>query len=561
LTFIGGLGLKLRSETVRVGVDRAPHRSLFRALGLTDRDLAKPLVGIANSWSEGVPGHIHLRRLAEAAKAGVRAAGGTPIEFNTIAICDGIAMGHPGMKSSLPSREVIADSVELVAEAYQFDALVFLCSCDKIVPGMLMAAFRLNLPSIFVTGGPMLPGNFKGRKVGFNHIYEAVSAFKAGNLSLEELKELEASVCPGPGSCSGMYTANTMQCLVEALGLTLPYGATIPAVDTERVKLAKKAGEKVMELLKKQITPREIVSEKSFENAITVDMALGGSTNTVLHLIAIAHEAGVRLFLEKFDEISRKTPHLCDMNPAGPYFLVDLHRAGGIPALMAELSNLIRGECLTVTGRTLAENIREAKVKDRSVIRSVENPVHPEGGIVILKGNLAPEGAVTKQSAIKPEMLRFEGEAKVYNGEEEALKALADKRGELKGKVLVIRYEGPKGGPGMREMLAITAAVRGFGLEASLALLTDGRFSGATAGPCIGHISPEAASGGPIAVLKDGDMVSIDVPGRKLNIKLSVKELKDRLKSWSPPPPKVKEGYLARYARNVSSASRGAILT
>ena len=553
--------MRFRSETVRVGVDRAPHRSLFKALGLTDEDLARPLIGIANSWSECVPGHIHLRRLAEAVKAGVRSAGGTPIEFNTIAICDGIAMGHPGMKASLPSRELIADSVELMAEAYQFDALVFLCSCDKIVPGMLMAAFRLDLPSIFVTGGPMLPGHFKGRRVGFNHIYEAVSAYKAGKLSLEELKKLEDSVCPGAGSCSGMYTANTMQCLVEALGLTLPYGATIPAVDAERVRLAKQAGARVMELLKEELTPRKIVDEKSFENAITVDMALGGSTNTVLHLVAVAHEAGVRLPLEKFDEVSRRTPHLCDMNPAGPHFLVDLHRAGGIPALMAELSNLIHGECLTVTGRTVAENIREAKVKDREVIRPISSPIHPEGGIAILKGNLAPEGAVAKQSAIKPEVLKFEGEAQVYDGEEEALKALTSRREELKSKVLVIRYEGPRGGPGMREMLAITAAVRGFGLETSLALITDGRFSGATTGPCIGHISPEAASGGPIAVLRDGDLVKIDVPGRRLEVELSSREIEERLRSWSPLPPKVKHGYLARYARSVSSASQGAILT
>jgi len=554
------LGLKLRSSLVTSGVDRAPHRGLFKALGLTDKDLSRPLIGVANSWSECVPGHIHLNRLAEAVKAGVRAAGGTPLEFNTIAICDGIAMGHRGMHASLPSRELIAGSIELMAEAYQFDGLVFLCSCDKIIPGMLMAACRLDLPCIFVTGGPMLPGWFKGRRVGFNHLYEAVSQVKSGKMTVKELMELEAAACPGAGSCAGMYTANTMQCLVEALGLTLPYGGTIPAVEAERLRLAEQAGRKILELVREQVTPSLLVTREALEDAVRVDMALGGSTNTVLHLEAVAYEAGIDFPLEEFDRLGRETPHLCDMNPSGPYFLVDLHRAGGIPALLQELSPLIHGDRLTVTGKTVKENIRGVRVLDRNVIRPLDSPVHREGGIAILKGSLSPEGSVVKQSAVRESMLRFKGEAAAFNGEEEALEKLMEKSEAFHGKVLIIRFEGPKGGPGMREMLAVTAAVKGLGLDEALALVTDGRFSGATTGPCIGHVCPEAGDLGPIGLLEDGDPITIDIPARKLDLKVGNRTLKARRERWKPPKPKFTRGFLAFYAKHVSSASRGAVL-
>ncbi len=552
--------MKLRSDLVKVGVDRAPHRGLFKAMGLTDEDLSRPLIGVANSWNECVPGHIHLLRLGEAVKAGIRAAGGTPLQFNTIGICDGITMGHRGMHASLPSREIIANSVELMAEAYQFDGIVFVCSCDKIVPGMLMAACRLDLPSIFVTGGPMLPGCYRGRRIALNHLYEAISLVKTGKMTLKEFKEMEDSTFPGPGSCAGMYTANTMQCIVEALGLTLPYGATIPAVDAARVRLAEQAGRRIVQMVKEQLTARKIVNEKSLENAIRVDMALGGSTNTVLHLTAIAYEAGVSLPLERFDELSRSTPHLCEMNPAGPHFMVDLHYAGGIPALLAELSPLIHGECLTVTGKTVAENLKGVRVKNREVIKPLDAPVHPEGGIAVLKGSLAPLGAVVKQSAVRAEMLSFKGEAEVFDGEEEALKAIFKRPETLKGKVLVIRYEGPKGGPGMREMLAATAAVRGLGLETELALVTDGRFSGATAGPCIGHVSPEAAEAGPIGLVENGDPIEIDIPARRLDVKVGARKLRERRRRWRPPKPRFTRGYLAIYAKMVSSAAYGAVI-
>ena len=549
----------LKSVNVKVGIEKAPHRSLFKALGLNDKDLSKPLIAVVNSWNEVVPGHVHLNRIAEAVKQGVKEAGGTPLEFNTIAICDGIAMGHEGMRNPLPSRDLIADSVELMINAHCFDAMVCICSCDKIIPGMLMAACRLDIPAIFVTGGPMLPGNFKGEKIGLSNIFEAISAFKSGKISLEDFKLIENCCCPTVGSCSGMYTANTMQCLTEALGLSLPYSATTPAIYAEKLRIARDSGRMIISLLEKKITARKIVNRYSIENAIMVDMALGGSTNTVLHLIAIANEAEVELPIEKFDEISRKTPCLTSINPAGKHFVLDLHEAGGIPAIMKELSKNLHLKCLTVTGKTVGENIKNAKVLRRDVIKSVENPVYPEGGIAILKGSLAPEGAVVKQSAIHPSMLKFKGKAKVFNCEEDAVKAMID--GEIKeGSTIVIRYEGPKGGPGMREMLAATSTLRGLGLEFNVALITDGRFSGATAGPCIGHVSPEAAEGGPIAIVEDEDEIEIDIPARKLNLNISAKEVKKRLEEWVPPKPKVTKGYLYRYSKLVSSASKGATL-
>ncbi|WP_309492069.1 dihydroxy-acid dehydratase [Candidatus Hecatella orcuttiae] len=550
--------MKLRSRKVVEGIERAAHRALFKAVGLMDEDLEKPLVAIANSWTEVVPGHQHLKGLAEAVKKGVVAAGGTPLEFNTIAICDGIAMGHEGMRNSLPSREIIADSLELAVNAHGFDALVCISSCDKIVPGMLMAMCRLNLPAIFVSGGAMLPGWYEGRSLSYSEMFESVSAAKAGAISEKILREMEACACPGPGSCAGMYTANTMQCLTEALGLTLPYGGTALAVSAERYRIAEEAGRQVMMLLQKDIVPRKIVTRKSLENAIMVDMALGGSTNTVLHLMAVAREAGLPLALDTFDRLSRKTPHLCDLNPAGPYYVKDLHEAGGIPAVMKELAPLLHLDCLTVTGRTVKENLKKARTRRRDVIRPLNRPVHREGGIAILKGNLAPEGAVVKQSAVVAEMLRWKGRAKVYDSEEDALTAILTGRIPPSSAV-VIRYEGPKGGPGMREMLAATTAIKGMGLQSSVALLTDGRFSGATTGPCIGHISPEAAQGGPIAVIHDGDLIIIDIPRRRLEVRLKAGELKRRLKAWKPPKPKVAGGYLLRYSKMVGSAAEGAV--
>lgn len=551
--------MKLRSDNVKIGIERAPHRSLFKASGLTDNDLKKPLIAIANSWNEIVPGHIHLNKISEAVKTGVKSAGGTPLEFNTIAICDGIAMGHLGMKNSLPSREIVSDSIELMVNAHCFDAMVCICSCDKILPGMLMVACRLNLPTIFVTGGPMLPGQFQGQSIGFSNVYEGIAAVRRGQLTEKAFCEMENQACPGPGSCAGMYTANTMQCLTEALGLSLPGCGTIPAVYDEKLKIAQNSGEQIIHLLKQEITPCKIVNEKSIENTIMVDMALGGSTNTVLHLPAIAKEAKLNLPLDRFDELSRRTPHLCNMNPAGPHFVKDLYEAGGVQAVMKELYSKLNLDCLTVSGRTVRDNIAEVQVKRRDVIRPISSPYHMEGGIAILKGNLAPQGAVVKQSAVDPKMLRFKGKALVFDREEDAVKAITD--GTVKsGRIIVIRYEGPKGGPGMREMLAATAALRGAKLDASVALLTDGRFSGATVGPCIGHISPEAYVGGPIAVVKNGDEIEIDIPTRRLDVKLKDQEIKMRQRSWKSPEPKVKEGYLFRYSKLVTSAAEGAVL-
>ncbi len=549
---------KFRSVIVREGVEKAPHRSLFKAVGLSEEDLNKPLIAVVNSWNEIVPGHIHLDKIASFVKKGIKEAGGTPLEFNTIAICDGIAMGHKGMLYSLPSRELIAASVESMIQAHMFDAMVLIASCDKILPGMMMAAARINIPTVFVTGGNMLPGIYKGEKVGVSSVFEAVSLVKAGKMSLNEIKELESFACPGAGSCSGMYTANTVSCLIEALGMSLPYCGATPAVNALKYRLAEESGRKVVELLERNIKPSDILTDEAFENAVRVDMALGGSTNSVLHLMAIAHETGVKLPLEKFDELSRETPHLCNMNPAGPYFLSDLFEAGGVPALMKELKPLLNLNVLTVTGKTLKENIEKAKVLNRGVIKPLNNPLHKEGGIAILKGNLAPEGAVVKQSAVDASMLKFVGEAKVFNSEEEAVEAVLNKKVES-GQVVVIRFEGPKGGPGMREMLTVTSAIVGMGLSKSVALITDGRFSGATRGPAIGHVSPEAAEGGPIALVEDGDKIKIDIPKRTLTLAVEEKVLKERLNGWKPPKPKVRRGYLYWYSKIAGSASKGAI--
>jgi len=549
----------LRSDEIKRGVERAPHRSLLKALGLTDKDLEKPFIAVANSFTSVVPGHIHLNRIADAVKAGVRAAGGVPFEFNTIAVCDGIAMGHEGMHYSLPSRDIIADSIEIMVQAHRFDGIVLIPNCDKITPGMLMAAARINIPSIVVTGGPMLEGLFKGRKVSFDAISEAVGEFAAGKITKEELKELEDAVCPGCGSCSGMFTANTMACATEAMGMSLPGCATALAVSALRQRIAQESGERIVELIRENLKPLDIMTPEAFENAIMIDMALGGSTNTVLHLSAVANEAGVPLPLTLFDEMSRRVPHLCDMIPGGPYAAEDLDAAGGVSALMKELSRFLHLDAVTVTGKTVKENIEGAKVMDRRVIRSLSNPVHKEGGIAVLRGNLAPKGAVVKTAAVSPKMLVFRGSAKVFDSEEEAMKAILNKQ-IRRGDVIVIRYEGPRGGPGMREMLSPTATISGMGLSESVALITDGRFSGASRGPCVGHVSPEAAEGGPIAALRNGDTIEIDIPKRILRVGLSDEELVKRLKLWKPREPRISRGYLARYSLLVQSADSGGIL-
>jgi len=552
--------MKMRSDTVKKGIDRTPHRALFKAVGLRDEDLKKPLIAIVNSWNEIVPGHLHLRSIADAVKDGVRSAGGTPLEFNTIAVCDGIAMAHEGMRYSLPSRELIADSIELMIQAHCFDAMVCIGSCDKIIPGMLMATCRLNIPTIFVTGGAMFVGCYKGQPIATSELFEKVAAVKAGKLSIEELKEMEDITCPGPGSCAGMYTANTMSCLTEALGLSLPYCGTALAVSSEKLRIAKASGKQIIYLLKNRLTPSKIINKKSIENAIRVDMGLGGSTNTILHFLAIAQEANLNPSLETFDILSRTTPHICDLYPAGRFFVEDLHEAGGVPAVMKELAPLLNLDCLTVSGRTIKEIISGVRVMRRDVIRPLNDPLHKEGGIAILKGNLAPEGAVVKSAAVAPAMLKHEGPAKVFDREEGAIKTISQGK-VVKGDVVVIRYEGPKGGPGFREMLGATAAIVGRGLGSSVALVTDGRFSGGSRGPCIGHVSPEAAEGGPIAIIRDGDIIQIDVPNRTLNVKLSDKEIEGRLKKWHlQVKPKVAKGYLYRYLKEVESASKGAVL-
>ncbi|MGQ9498259.1 MAG: dihydroxy-acid dehydratase [Desulfotomaculales bacterium] len=550
----------MRSDAVKKGLEKAPHRSLFKALGLTAEEIGRPLVAVVNSQNEIVPGHVHLDELAEAAKAGVRMAGGTPLEFCTIAVCDGIAMNHAGMRYSLASRELIADTVEVMARAHAFDALVFITACDKVVPGMLMAAARLDLPCIFVSGGPMLAGRFRGERVSLSTVFEAVGAVAAGRMDEAALAELEDAACPGCGSCAGMFTANSMNCLTEALGLALPGNGTVPAVSAARRRLAKMAGMQVMRLLAEDIRPSKILTPRAFENALAVDMALGCSTNTVLHLLAIAREAGVPLDLDVVERVSARTPNLCRLSPAGPTYLEDLDEAGGIPAVMAELARkgLLHRDVLTVTGMPVGDNVRGQSIRRPDVIKSADDPYTPTGGLAVLRGNLAPDGAVVKASAVAPDMLVHRGPARVFDGEEEAVGAILDGRIE-NGEVVVIRYEGPRGGPGMREMLTPTAALAGRGLD-RVALLTDGRFSGATRGACVGHIAPEAADGGPLAAVRDGDIIEIDIPGRRLNVLLDETELKARLADWAPPAPRVTGGYLARYSRMVGSAARGAVI-
>jgi len=548
----------MRSDAMKKGLERAPHRSLFKALGLTDEEIERPMIGIANSANEVIPGHLHLHQISDGVKAGIRMAGGTPLEFFTIGVCDGIVMGHEGMKYSLSSRELVADSIESMAMAYPFDGLVLIPNCDKIVPGMLMAAARLDIPAIIVSGGPMLTGEFQGRPFDVITVFECVGKVKIGEMTLDDLKEVEGCACPGVGSCAGMFTANSMNCLSEVLGLALPYNGTIPAVYAERIRLAKKTGMQIMDLVKQDLRPSKILTKKAFENALTVDMAFGGSTNTTLHLPAIAKEAGVELSLQTFNLISERTPHICNMAPGGPHHLSELHQAGGIPALMLELNrgNLIHKRSLTVTGKSIGDNLKGKKNSNPEIIHPIENPYHPTGGLAVLFGNLAPKGAVVKRSAVDDAMLKHEGRARVFNSEEEALKLILN--GKIrKGEVIVIRYEGPKGGPGMREMLAPTSVIAGIGRDRDVALLTDGRFSGGSRGAAIGHISPEAAEGGPIAVVHDGDMIEIDIRGKKLNLLISDKELKKRLSQWKPQKKELK-GYLKRYARLVQSAHTGA---
>jgi dihydroxy-acid dehydratase len=552
---------EMRSDIIRKGVERAPHRALFKAMGYTDEEMAKPIIGVVNSKNEIVPGHIHLDKIAEAVKAGIRMAGGTPVEFGAIGICDGIAMGHEGMKYSLASRELIADSCEAMGRAHSFDGMVFIPNCDKIVPGMLMAAARLNIPSIVISGGPMLSVRHNGKYLDYNNVYEAVGAFKAGIMTEEEVTEYEEHACPGCGSCSGMFTANSMNCLTEALGMGLPGNGTIPAVYAARIRLAKLAGMKVMELVKKNICPSDIMTEKAFENALAVDMALGCSTNSVLHLPAIAHELGIRINLDIVNEISCKVPNLCRLAPAGEHHVQDLYEAGGVQAVMKELSGkgLLHLDLLTVTGKTAGENISKAEVKDRNVIRSLENPYSATGGIAVLRGNIAPDGAVVKRSAVLDRMLVHRGPARVFDSEDEAIAAIYGKKIN-KGDVVVIRYEGPKGGPGMREMLSPTSAIAGMGLDGDVALITDGRFSGASRGACIGHISPEAMEGGMIAAIREGDIININIPEGKLNVEVPDEELKRRMDGWKSPEPRISGGYLGRYARLVTSAGTGAVL-
>lgn len=551
----------MRSDSVKTGTAQAPHRSLFNALGYTEEERRRPLIGIVNSYNEIVPGHMNLDKITEAVKLGVAMAGGTPVVFPAIAVCDGIAMGHIGMKYSLVTRDLIADSTECMAMAHGFDGLVCIPNCDKNVPGLLMAAARVNIPTIFVSGGPMLAGRVKGEKRSLSSMFEAVGSVAAGSMTMEELCEFEEKVCPTCGSCSGMYTANSMNCLTEALGMGLGGNGTIPAVYSERIRLAKHAGMKIMELVEKDIRPRDIMTEKAFLNALTIDMALGCSTNSMLHLPAIAHEAGVDLNLDIANELSAKTPNLCHLAPAGPTYMEDLNEAGGVYAVMKELTkkDLLYLDLPTVTGKTVGENIANAYNKNPEVIRPVENPYSQTGGIAVLKGNLAPDSGVVKRSAVVPEMMVHEGPARVFDCEEDAIDAI--KSGKIvAGDVVVIRYEGPKGGPGMREMLNPTSAIAGMGLGSCVALITDGRFSGASRGASIGHVSPEAAVGGPIALVEEGDIISINIPENTLNVKVSDEEMAARKAKWQPREPKVTTGYLSRYRELVTSGNRGAIL-
>lgn len=551
----------MKSDNVKKGMQQAPHRSLFNALGLTEEEMDKPLIGIVSSYNEIVPGHMNLDKIVEAVKMGVALAGGVPREFPAIAVCDGIAMGHIGMKYSLVTRDLIADSTEAMALAHQFDALVMVPNCDKNVPGLLMAAARINIPTIFVSGGPMLAGRVHGKKTSLSSMFEAVGSYSAGKIDEEEVRYYENHACPTCGSCSGMYTANSMNCLTEVLGMGLRGNGTIPAVYSERIKLAKHAGMQIMELLKKDIRPRDIITKESMMNALTMDMALGCSTNSMLHLPAIAHEIGFDFNIKFANEISEKTPNLCHLAPAGPTYMEDLNEAGGIYAVMKEISklNLLNLDCMTVTGKTVGENIKDAVNFDPEVIRTIENPYSKTGGLAVLSGNLAPDGSVVKRSAVVPEMMKHSGPARVFDCEEDAIEAI--KGGKIvAGDVVVIRYEGPKGGPGMREMLNPTSAIAGMGLGSTVALITDGRFSGASRGASIGHVSPEAAVGGPIALVEEGDTIEINIPEYKINLKISDEEMAKRKAKWQPREPKVTTGYLARYAAMVTSGDRGAIL-
>ncbi|MDM7918457.1 MAG: dihydroxy-acid dehydratase [Methanosarcina sp.] len=552
----------MRSAIIKEGPERAANRSLLKATGVTDAEMKRPFIAVVNSWNDIVPGHTHLNKLAEAVKAGIRNAGGVPFEFHTIAVCDGIAMGHEGMKYSLPSREVIEDTIEIMVKAHQFDGMVLIPTCDKIVPGHLMAAGRLDIPAIVVTGGPMLPGYVDDKYTDLISVFEGVGAYKAGKLSEAELKRLENLSCAGAGSCAGMFTANTMACMTEALGLSLPGCATAHAVDAKKMRIAKESGERIVELVKQNITPRKIVTYRSFENAIMVDMAVGGSTNTTLHLPALAHEFGIELPLETFDKLSRTTPHLISLRPGGPNFMLHFDRAGGVEAVMQRLTSKLHLDQLTVNGKTIEENLKEFEIVNpklnKEIIATLEKPVHAEGGIAVLKGSLAPEGSVVKQAAVDPKMRIHTGPARVYDCEEDAMKSIL--AGHIKpGDVIIIRYEGPKGGPGMREMLAATAAIGGMGLLESVALITDGRFSGGTRGPCIGHVSPEASEGGPIGLVKDGDLIEINIPERILNLKISEEELEKRKAAFVPRKTEI-TGYLARYQRAVHSANTGGIV-
>ena len=536
----------MRSDEIKKGTEKAPHRALLKSLGLQDDDIAKPLIGVANSYTNIVPGHIHLRTIGDAVKEGILSAGGIPFEFSTIAVCDGIAMGHEGMRYSLPSREIIADSVEIMLQAHSLDGLVMISNCDKITPGMLMAAARVNIPAIMVTGGPMAAGRHHGKKISYSSMPEALGQVAAGKMTQSELLEMEENACPGCGSCSGMFTANTMSCLTEALGLSLPYCATSLANSAFKLRLARATGKQIIKLVKDDLKPSQILTMEAFENAIAVDMALGGSTNTTLHLPAIAKDAGLTLPLSTFDAIGRKVPHLCSMIPSGDFALEDLDAAGGVPAVMNELNGLLHLKLPTVSGKTVGENIKNAQVLDRNVIHSLKDPVHKEGGIAILTGNLAPKGSVIKTAGVSPNMQKHTGPAKVFDSEKEALTAI--RANEIKpGDVVVIRYEGPRGGPGMPEMLFPTATIAGMGLAEKVALITDGRFSGATHGGSIGHVAPEAFDGGPIAVLKNGDTITIDIPNRTLRVELTDKELNTRLAAWKPRPPKITKGILSRY--------------
>lgn len=550
----------MRSDKIKLGADKAPHRSLLRAAGFSDEEMKRPMIGIVSSQNDIIPGHVNLDKIVNGAKSGVLLAGGTPVVFPTIGVCDGIAMGHEGMRYSLCTRELIADSIECMARAHQFDGLVLVPNCDKIVPGMIMAALRLNIPSVIISGGPMLAGKFKGKAVSLSTMFEAVGAYNANKMSEEDLCDMESSACPTCGSCSGMFTANSMNCLTEVLGLGLPGNGTIPAVYSDRIRLAKNAGMAILDLVKKDIKPRDIVTDKTLRNALTVDMALGCSTNSVLHLTAIANEAKLELNLDMINEISSKTPNLCKLAPAGDNHIEDLYFAGGIQAVMNELSkkDLLYLNGITATTKTVGENIKNVVVRDYDVVKPIDKPYSQTGGIQVLKGNLALEGAVVKKSAVLPEMMVHEGPARVFDSEEDAIAAIW--RGKIKsGDVIIIRYEGPKGGPGMREMLSPTSAIAGMGLDSSVALITDGRFSGATRGAAIGHVSPEAAEGGIIALVQEGDIVSINIQEGKLEVNVTEEELAERRSRWICPPPKVTDGYLGRYAKLVSSASKGAV--